>query len=101
MNTIRRKTAIAVVVAVATLSVAILVRARDDKQAPHTTTDMAQPIFSKYADLKWEKILPDVGADSPEISILRVDPKTQATQLMIRTPKGIHIRKHWHSANET
>ena len=20
---------------------------------------------------------------------------------MIRTPKGIHVRKHWHSANET
>jgi quercetin dioxygenase-like cupin family protein len=30
------------------------------------------------------------GVDSPH-----------AMKLMIRTPKGIHIRKHWHSANET
>ena len=30
------------------------------------------------ADVKWEKILPELGDSSPEISILRVDPKTQA-----------------------
>ena len=52
-------------------------------------------------DAKWDKILPDLGQASPEIAILRVDPKTQATQLLIRTPKGVHVRKHWHSANET
>src|SRR5207253_1245076 len=53
------------------------------------------------ADLKWDKIIPDLGENSPEIAILRVDPKTQATQLLIRTPKGIHVRKHWHTANES
>jgi quercetin dioxygenase-like cupin family protein len=61
----------------------------------------ATPIFTSYVDFKWEKIVPDLGADSPEISILHVDPKTHATQLMIRTPTAIHVRKHWHSANET
>src|SRR2546426_6346195 len=61
----------------------------------------AQPMFLKLQDVKWDKILPDLGESSPEIAILRVDPKTQATQLLIRTPKGIHVRKHWHSANET
>src|SRR5437867_944599 len=61
----------------------------------------AQPMFMKLQDVKWEKILPDLGEMSPEIAILRVDPKTQATQLLIRTPKGIHVRKHWHTANET
>ena len=61
----------------------------------------AAPIFTSYADLKWDKILPDLGADSPEISILYVDPKTHATELMIRTPTAIHVRKHWHTANET
>lgn len=59
------------------------------------------PIFKNLSDLKWEKILPDLGADSPEICILRVDPTTQATQLLIRTPKAIHVRKHWHTANES
>jgi len=59
------------------------------------------PIFKSLEDVRWEKILPDLGDSSPEISILRVDPKTQATQLLIRTPKGIHVRKHWHTGNET
>lgn len=59
------------------------------------------PMFLNLQDMKWGRILPDLGELSPEISILRVDPKTQATQLLIRTPKGIHVRRHWHSANET
>lgn len=61
----------------------------------------AQAIFTEYREFKWDKILPDLGADSPEICIVHVDPKTQATKLMIRIPKGIHVRRHWHSANET
>jgi mannose-6-phosphate isomerase-like protein (cupin superfamily) len=61
----------------------------------------AHAVFTKVRDAKWEKIMPDLGEMSPEIAILRVDPETQATQLLIRTPKGIHVRKHWHSANET
>lgn len=60
-----------------------------------------QAAFKNFQDLKWNKILPALGANSPEICILAVDPKTQATKLMIRIPKGIHVRKHWHSANET
>jgi len=59
------------------------------------------PLFLSLADVKWDKILPDLGDSSPEISILRIDPKTQATQLLIRTPKGIHVRKHWHTVSET
>jgi mannose-6-phosphate isomerase-like protein (cupin superfamily) len=60
-----------------------------------------EPIFKKLSDLKWDKILPDLGENSPEICVLHVDPKTQATQLLIRTPKAIHVRKHWHTANES
>src|SRR5690348_10300756 len=59
------------------------------------------PEFKNLSDLKWDKILPDLGADSPEISVLHVDPKTHATSLLIRTPKAIHVRKHWHTANES
>src|SRR3954468_11253990 len=60
-----------------------------------------QALFMNYQEFKWEKILRDLGESSPEICILGVDPRTQATKLMIRAPKGIHVRKHWHSANET
>ena len=59
------------------------------------------PIFQKLTDAKWNKILPDLGDNSPEICVLRIDPTTHATQLLIRTPKAIHVRKHWHTANET
>lgn len=58
-------------------------------------------ISSGYDDLKWQPIVPELGANSPQISILRVDPKTGATQLLIRMPKQMHVPMHWHSANET
>jgi quercetin dioxygenase-like cupin family protein len=54
-----------------------------------------------YEDLQWQPIVPELGADSPQAAILRVDPRTQATQLLIRIPKQIHVPMHWHSANET
>jgi quercetin dioxygenase-like cupin family protein len=63
--------------------------------------DTPQAFFRNYQDFKWDKILPALGENSPEICILGIDPKTQATKLMVRVPKGIHVRKHWHSANET
>lgn len=52
-------------------------------------------------DMKWQQIFPELGARSPEITILRVDPATQATQLMIRVPKNFRVPPHWHTANET
>jgi len=54
-----------------------------------------------YEDLKWQAIVPELGEDSPQIAILRVDPSTKATQLLIRTPRKVHVPMHWHSANET
>ena len=54
-----------------------------------------------YADLQWQPIVPELGADGPQVSILRVDAKTHATQLLIRMPKQMHVPMHWHSANET
>jgi len=55
----------------------------------------------RYEDLQWQPIVPELGAESPQVSILRVDPRTQATQLLIRMPKAMHVPMHWHSANET
>src|SRR5919108_5915289 len=73
---------------------------------PQTNESSAVPManapeFKNLSDLKWDKILPELGADSPEICFLHVDPKTHATSLLIRTPKPIHVRKHWHTANES
>jgi len=59
------------------------------------------PVNVRFQDIKWEKIMPDLGEASPEISILHIDPSTQATQLMIRVPKNFHVMPHWHNANET
>jgi len=65
---------------------------------------MAAPgeiILKNQADLKWEKMLPELGEDSPVFSILRTDPKTKATTLMIHFPKAIYIPKHTHEKSET
>ena len=55
----------------------------------------------RFEDLKWQPVVPELGKDSPLIAIARVDPKTKATQLFIRTPTAIHVPAHWHHANET
>jgi quercetin dioxygenase-like cupin family protein len=67
-----------------------------------TKQEPAGPAVSaRYEDLKWQSIVPELGRDSPQVSILRVDPVTHATQLLIRVPKQMHVPMHWHSANET
>ena len=58
-------------------------------------------VSATYGDRQRQSIVPELGADSPQISILRVDPKTQATHLLIRVPEQMHVPLHWHSANET
>jgi quercetin dioxygenase-like cupin family protein len=88
----------------ALLGFPLSLRSQDPITTPaNTSGEMAESaaVFQKLADAKWNKILPDLGENSPEMCILHVDPKTQATSLLIRAPKAIHIRKHWHSANET
>ena len=68
------------------------------KNMPDTSL---HPINVKYKDMKWGKIVPELGERSSEITIIHIDPKTQATQLMIRVPKNFHVPMHWHTANET
>jgi quercetin dioxygenase-like cupin family protein len=58
-------------------------------------------LLKNQSDLKWEKMLPELGDSSPVFSILRVDPKTKATTLMIEFPKAIYIPKHTHQKSET
>jgi quercetin dioxygenase-like cupin family protein len=69
--------------------------------APMFHDGATHAIYQKFADLKWEKLIPELGDASAEITILNVDPKSGATQLLIRSPKNYHAPRHWHSANET
>ena len=72
------------------------------KQPQQSTMDASmQPLYVKLKDIKWEKTDPELGDKSPEIAFLYTDPKTKATQLMIRIPPNTHVPKHWHTANET
>jgi quercetin dioxygenase-like cupin family protein len=70
-------------------------------QQPAPQAKSGQAMGMKYESLQWQSIIPELGSDSPQISILRVDPQSHATQLLIRVPKAIHVPMHWHSANET
>lgn len=67
----------------------------------NTTLTGNEIVFKNQADLKWEKMLPDLGADSPLFAILRVDPVSSATTLMIQFPTALHIPKHTHEKSET
>jgi mannose-6-phosphate isomerase-like protein (cupin superfamily) len=70
-------------------------------QEKNAAVDAHAAISARFEDLKWQAIVPELGNDSPQISVVHVDPNTHATQLFIRTPKAMHIPMHWHSANET
>lgn len=100
MNTNSRRGIKACGVAILLLLVAVLGAAQSNSGGTPSTGD-PQAMSASYEDLKWQTIVPELGTDSPQISILRVDPRTNATQLLIRTPKKMHIPMHWHSANET
>lgn len=67
----------------------------------HVMDSVVHPLNIRFDTMKWEKIVPELGERSSEITILHVDPKTHATQLMIRIPKSFHVPLHWHTANET
>ena len=86
---------------VLTLLVGLLTGAALVAQQSTAKAKPQQAMGVRYQDLQWQTIVPELGADSPQISILRVDPMTQATQLLIRVPRQMHVPMHWHGANET
>jgi quercetin dioxygenase-like cupin family protein len=71
--------------------------------APQQTSSETSrhPLFVKFPDVEWKRACSELGERSGEISILHVDPTTQATQLLVRLPKNWEVTKHWHTANET
>lgn len=68
---------------------------------PGKPTPVGEAMNLHAQNVKWERLVPDLGEDSPEIAILHVHPVTQATHLMIRTRRQMHVPPHWHSSNET
>jgi quercetin dioxygenase-like cupin family protein len=57
--------------------------------------------LKNQGDMKWEQMLPALGTDSPRYTILRADPQTNATTMMIDFPTAIHIPNHTHEKSET
>ena len=53
---------------------------------PPSHDPSAHDVYLNTKDLKWDRLVPELGAGSPEITILHKDPKSGATQLMIRSP---------------
>jgi mannose-6-phosphate isomerase-like protein (cupin superfamily) len=92
---------VAPVIAGLVLSVIGLVFLPAGAAAAATDAGSEAPIFKPMSEVKWVKMMPELGDASPEMAILHEDAKTHATQLLIRSPKALHVRKHWHSANET
>jgi quercetin dioxygenase-like cupin family protein len=58
-------------------------------------------VMKNRGDMSWERMLPELGADSPLYAILRVDPVSSATTLMIKFPAAMHIPRHTHAKSET
>jgi quercetin dioxygenase-like cupin family protein len=58
------------------------------------------PVNRRAEDIDWKKAFPELGTDGPDLAVVHVNPKTQATQLLIRTTKQAVVPWHWHTANE-
>lgn len=50
--------------------------------------------------MEWRKILPAMGENSPKLAVVHHDPRTGATAMLIWTPPGFHVPRHWHSGAE-
>ena len=59
-------------------ALAPLAIAHSDEPKSATPKSTNHSMNVRYEDLKWEKIVPELGDKSSEITILRVDPETKA-----------------------
>ncbi len=46
-------------------------------------------------------MLPELGNDSPKVSLLRMDPATGAATFLIQIPSAFHFPPHTHKGSET
>lgn len=96
-----KRITLALVVCCLVLAIARPSASEDAKPSAMVGDNAAQPMNLKYKDAKWSQVFPELAEKSPMMTILRVDPVTKATHLMIRVPKNFHVPAHWHTANET
>jgi len=89
------------IVAAAILSAAASTFAQTAGGPPAGCPDPSKcPINLRAEDIRWEKAFPDLGADGPDLAVVHVNPKTQATQILVRATKQAVVPWHWHTANE-
>jgi quercetin dioxygenase-like cupin family protein len=89
------------IVAAAILAAAAFTFAQTTGGPPTGCPDPSKcPVSIRAEDIKWEKAFPDLGADGPDLTVVHVNPKTQATQLLVRATMPAVVPWHWHTANE-
>ena len=62
---------------------------------------LAQPLVKNLEKLTWEPLFPELGERAPRIATLRIDPRTHASQVLIRFLGPVHVPMHWHSSSES
>jgi quercetin dioxygenase-like cupin family protein len=68
------------------------------RQTPADSSN--QPIFLRFQDVQWKKAATPRGDCTFEVAVIRVDPQTHATQMLIRRPANCHVPRHSHTASE-
>jgi anti-sigma factor ChrR (cupin superfamily) len=56
--------------------------------------------FLQLEEMQWRKMIPEMGKNSPKLAVPRHVQRTGATTLLIWTPPGFHVPRHWHTGNE-
>jgi len=89
------------IVAAAILAAAAVTFPQTPGGPPASCPDPSKcPVYLRAEDIQWEKAFPDLGPDGPDLAVVHVNPKTQATQLLVRATKPAVVPWHWHTANE-
>jgi len=69
--------------------------------APLPTQAPDEPVsFLQPEQMSWRRLAPGMGENSPKMTVLRHDPHSGATTMLIWTPPGFHVPRHWHSGGE-
>lgn len=68
-------------------------------QPPGTPPEEAAR-FLLPEQIQWKPLVPSMGENSPRLSVIHHVPQTGATTMLIWTPPGFHVPRHWHSGTE-
>jgi quercetin dioxygenase-like cupin family protein len=89
------------IVAAAILAAAALTFAQTAGGPPAGCPDPSKcPVSLCAEDIQWQKAFPDLGPDGPDLAVVHVNPRTQATQVLVRATKQVVVPWHWHTPNE-